>query len=330
MVDFALESEVYGVEIVDPRVAGDLVSALPPNILLFVESRLVWRKVLKMDPGVALDKELHLHSFMPVGSVNIEMDGIASERTKHMPEDEQESLAVATGGAYETLPAQQWRHPPGQIEPFSVLTGSGHFEAFTSFGPPSSKTRMETETRFILKDNRFISFELGEFFLTRPENPRRPWREPASRRTQPASDCSLSDATSTAPVAPSVALQNPASDESPESAHPRQLALCQSLAASSPNRAVAADSARMSVGPCAPAVAWVPKPVPRLDLYHLPSVPESCDSDRARCLPLPEVGPPKPTASQRSLVPSMHLEAASPVPTAPLWSPLGALLLKLS
>lgn len=249
-----------------------------------------------MNPGMALEKELDRFTFMPFCAVNVEMNGIARECSEHVLEDEQESFPIALSGAYDSFPSQEGRHPTGQVEPFPVLAGSRNFEAFTFPGPSSPEAGMETEAGFILKDDRFIGFKLGEFFLTPPENRRHPWFEPADRHSQPASGCSPSDVTSTGPDAPSIAPQTFSSGESPVSLHPRRLAIGRSPGASSPNLAPAALSARMSVDPYAPAAAWVPGPLPRLDLHHLLNVPESRGSDQVKRLLAQDVGPPKPAA----------------------------------
>lgn len=277
-----------------------------------------------MNAGMALEKELDLFALMPFSAVNVEMDGVTPEGTKHMLENKQESLAVTVSCAYEAFPSQEGRNPARQVEPFPMLAGSWDFEALTSPGPTPSEARMETEAGFILEDNRFIGFKLGEFFLTAPENRRRLWPEPADKHSRPVSDCNQGDATSIGTGVPSVAPRRFSSGESSASARPRRLAIGRSPGASSPNLALAALSARMSADRSAPAAAWVPKPVYRPDLYHLSIVPESCGSDQAKRLSAPDVVPPKPTAWRRSSIPPMRPEAASLVPTASLWLPLNA------
>ncbi len=79
-----------------------------------------------MDPRMTLQKEPYFLAFMPVGPVHIEVDGIASECSEHMPQYPQESLPVAPGCAYQSFPAQQWRHPTGQVEPLPMLAGGGN------------------------------------------------------------------------------------------------------------------------------------------------------------------------------------------------------------
>jgi hypothetical protein len=243
--DFALESKIRRIKTVEPGVAGDFIPALSPDALLFVESRLIGRQVLEVDPCMMLKEDPDLFALVPSGAVHIEMDGIASERSEHMLEHGKESFAVTLGGAYESLPSQERRNPSGEVEPLSVLAGSGDFETSAFLGPTSSKARMETESSFVLKDDRFIDFEAAEFFLTHLENRRRLWPEPEDKHSQPVSDCSPGDATSIGLALPSGARPSSAG-ESPAWAHPSQHAVSQNRAASFPDPVVAAPSLRLS------------------------------------------------------------------------------------
>jgi hypothetical protein len=330
MVHLTFESEIRGVETIRPDIAGNFVSPLSPNAFLFVESGLVRREILEMNPRMALKKELDCLAFVPVGAINIEMDGIASQRSEHMLKDLEEPVPVALCCAYESLPPQQGRHPAGQVEPFSVLAGSGDFEPLALLGPTSPEAGMKTEASFILKDNRFISFESAEFFLTPGENRLHPWPEPGDKHSRPVSNCNPSGVTSIGPAVPSNALRNPSSGESLASARPRQLAAGQTPGASFPDLAAVAASARMSVDSDALAAAWAVEPESHPGLHHVSSAPESYDLDPTKRLPVPEAGPPKPTTERRSLIPPMRPELASPVPVAFPWLPRGASESRLS
>lgn len=319
MIHLAFESEICGVEAIEPDIARDFISALSPDAFLFIESWLVRRKVLEVNPGMVLEKKPDRFALVPVGAINIEMDGIASERSEHVLEDLEECLPVAPGRAYDSFPSQHGRHPTGQIEPLSVLAGSGDFETLALLSPTSPKARMETKASLILKDNRFIGFEAGQFFLTPDENRLRPWPEPEGKHSQPVSDCNPSGATSIGPVGPSDALQSPSSGVSPASARPRQRGAGQTPGASSPSLAAVAASARMSVDSDGLASAWGEEPESHLDLHHVSIVPESRDLDPTKRLPAPAAGPPKPTTARQFLIPPMSPELASPLPVAFLW-----------
>jgi len=330
VIHFTFESEICGVETIEPDIARDFISALSPNAFLFIESWLVRRKVLEIDPGMVLEKELDWFALMPVGAINIKKDGIAWQSSEHVLEDIEESLPVAPGRAYDSFPPQQGCHPAGQVEPLSVLAGGGDFETLALLSPTSPKAGMETEASFILKDNRFIGFESGQFFLTPDGNRLNPWPEPGDKHSQPVSDCNPSGATSIGPVVPSGALQSPSSGESPALTRPMQLAVDQTPVASSPSLAAIAASARMSADSDGLAAAWGAEPESHLDLHHVSSVPESYDLDPTKRLPVPDAGPPKPTTGRRSSIPPMRPELASLIPVAFLWLPRDASESRLS
>src|SRR5271157_2749678 len=143
-----------------------------------------------MNSGMALEEEPDCFAFVPLSPIHVDVDGIASERAEHMLKDLEESIVVALGRAYESFPTQHGCHPTRQIEPLAMLAGSGDFEALTPLGPASTEVRMEAKAGLILKDDGFIGFELGQFFLTPGGNPLRPWPWPEDKHSQPVSSCS--------------------------------------------------------------------------------------------------------------------------------------------
>ena len=175
MIDFALELEIDGIQAVEPGIPGNFIFALPPNAFLLIESWLVRRKVLKMNPRMALEEELDCFAFVPASAIHIKMDGIAWECSEHMLQDLQESLSVTPGRAYQSFPSQQWRHPTGQIEPPIAPIGSrcwlvvGTLSGLPFLSQPRRRRAgmaVATAARasLILKDEGFIGFHLGEFF----------------------------------------------------------------------------------------------------------------------------------------------------------------------
>jgi len=330
MIDFSLELEIEGVETIEPDIPGNFIFTLSPDAFLFIESRLVRRKVLKVNPCMALEEELDCFAFVPVSPIHIEMDRIASECSEYVLQDLQESLPVALGRAYQSFPAQQWRHPAGQIEPLPVLTGRGNSKAFTLLCPTSPEAGMEAKASFVLKGDGFIGFQLGQFFLTPCENRLRPWPGPEDKHSQPASGCSPSDAASIGPVVSSGQFQNPSSGELPASAHPMQPSADRTPGEAFPGRVVAAPSTQVSVDSDGLAGAWASGPESRSDLLHVSIVPESYDLDPTKRLPVPDAGPPKPATGRRSSTLPMPPEPASQGPVVFLWWPRGASELRLS
>ena len=320
MVDLALETEICGVETVEPDVAGNLVPALSPDAFLFIERWLVRRQVFKVNSGMVAEKETELLTFVPFCAIHIELDGVTSERSEHMLEDQQESFPVSLGSTYEPFPPQHRGHPSGKVEPLVVLAGGRNSETLALFGPTPAEAGMKAEASLILKDNRLIDLELAEFFLTADESPWRPLPLPEGKRSLLVSDCSPGDAASIGPGVPSTARPVPVSGGSPVSAHPRRLSAGQILAASFPSLAVIDASIQVSVDQGDRAVAWVPSPGHPLDSHRVNNVPESCDSNPTKRLFVPDAGPPKPTAGRRSLALPTPPELASPGRAAVLWS----------
>lgn len=321
MVNLTLEAEKYGVETVEPDVAGDFISALPPDAFLLVERRLVRRHIFKVNSGVAPEKESHLLTFVPFCAIHIEVDGITSERSEHMLQNLQESLPVPLVGTYESFSPQHRGHPSREVEPLAVLAGGRNSETLTLLGPTPAEAGMKAEAGLILKDDCFVDFELAEFFLTAGESRRRPWPVPEDKRSPPVSDCNPGDATSIGPDVPSRARQAPASGGSPGLAHPKRPSADQTPAVPFLNLAAIAASTQVSVDRDDLAVTWVPGPGHRLDSRHAHSVAESCDSNLTKRLFVPDAGPPKPTTGQRSLAPPTPQEPASPLRAAFLCLP---------
>jgi len=330
VVDFALETEIDGIEAVEPDVPGDFISTLPPNALLLIEGWLVRGKIFKMNLGMTLKKEHDLLTLVPIGSIHIEVDGVASECPDHMLQNLQESLPVSPGCTYESLSAQKWSHPSRQIEPLPMLAGGRNSEAFASLGPASSEAGMEAETSLILKHERFIGFELGEFFLTPDEIGLHPRHVPVDKHSQPFSDCSPTDASNIEPVAFSASLQNLSSDEPAGSAHPRQVFADRTPGVIFPDPAAALVSTPASVDLAGLAGVWIPEPESLPDSHRVSIVPESCGSDPGKHSLVPDAGPPTPAAGQRSSTLPMPLGPASPSPAAFLCLPRGEPTLMLS
>jgi hypothetical protein len=327
MIDLALKSEIETIKTIEPGVPGDFVSTLSPYALLLVESWLVRRKVFKEDPGMTLKKELDFLTLVPIGSIHIEMDEVASECSAHMLQDLEKSLPVSLDCAYESLSAQERRHPSRQIETLPMLAGGRHFEAFPLLGPTSAQPGMKAKPSFILKDDGFIGFELGEFFLTPRENGPLPLPVPEDRHSQPFSNCTPADASNIEPVVSSASLRNSSSSEPRVSVHPKQLAPGRTRGGTSQDPPAVASLTRVSTGPDGRGEVWLSAPGFHLDSQHESISPVSCDLYPVKRLAVPDAGPPIPAATQRSSTRSMPPEPASQGPADSLLLPRGESIL---
>ena len=330
MIDFSPESNIENIEVLKPDVPGDLVAALAPDILLLIESGLIGRQVFQMNLSMALEEKPYFVSFVPFSPVHIEVDNVTAELFQHMLQYLHESLAVTLGGAYQAFPPQQGGHPTGEIEPLAMLAGGRDLEALTFLSPASSQAGMKAKAGLILKDDGFIGFELGQFFLTLGGNPLRPWPWPEDKHSQPVSSCSPDDATSIGPVVSSTSRQGPLSGGLPASARPMCLSAYRTHGEAFPGLAVSALSMRVSTDPDGLAGALAPKPELRSRLPHVSIVPESSGLNPTKRLHVPDAGPPKPAVGQRSSILPTPPVPASQVPADFSWLPWDASPLKLS
>ena len=242
----------------------------------------------------------------------------------------QESVSVAPGCSYHSLPPQQRGHPTRQIKPFAVLAGGGNPQPLTLPGPAPSQAGVEAKTSLILKNDGLLWFEMAQFFLTSCENHGNLWHGPVDKHSWPSLGCSPTGAASTAPVALSASPQNVPLHVPPALAHPRQPWISQIPEDSFPDAAPTVPSPPALVESDGQVGAPVSEPGFPLGSLRESIAPESCDSAQTKRLPVPAAGPPKPAIRPRSLSPSTPPELALPGPIAPPWWLPGAPKLKLS
>jgi len=301
MVYFLLELDIDSIKTIEPDISGNFITALSPNAFLLVESGLVRRKILQMNLGMAVEEKSDFISFVPFSPIHIKMNRITSERFYNMLQYLQKSFPIALRCTYQSFPPQQWCYPTRQIEPLAVLAGGRNFESLTLLSPPSPQARMKAKAGLILKNDGFIGFEVPQFFLTPYENGAHPWSEPVDKHSQPVSGCNLSHAANIAPVSLSASVQTASSDEPPVSVHPKQPVADQIPGGFFPDSAQAVVSMLASVVSNGPVGDPVLEPEFPPDSLHVSSVPESCDLDQTKRLPVPDAGPPKPAIRRRSL-----------------------------
>ena len=101
MVDFTFKTDINYIEVVEPNIPGNLVSAIPPDIFLFIKCGLIRRKVFQMDLGMLAKKKSDFFSLMPFSPINKEVDDITSKSFQHMLQNLYKSLLVTSGSAYQ-------------------------------------------------------------------------------------------------------------------------------------------------------------------------------------------------------------------------------------
>jgi len=312
MVYSLAEHDIESVKVIKPDIFGDFVARLAPYAFLWIKCRLVRRKILQMNLGMALEKKFDLLASMPGGPVHIEEDIVALELFQQVMQHFQESLPIAPGCSDQSLPPQQWRHPTRQIEPFVVLAIGGNPKSFAPLGPAPSQAGMKAKAGLILKNNGLPGFKIAQFFLTPFENCGNLRRGPEDKHSCPALGCSLIGVATSELAELSASAQNAALSVPPVLVHPRQLWAGRILRVSFPDAAPTVASRRALTEWGDPDGASVLELGFPLGSLHESSDPKSYGLAQTKRLPVPAAGPPKPATRLRSLSQSMPPGLALP------------------
>ena len=156
---------------------------------------------------MSFKKLINRFTLMPTGSIDIEPNGISSESLVEVMKDFHESFPVSSFYLDKTITAQKWSHPAGEIKPFLMLACCRNTIGFSFLCPSLTQSRMQSKSRFILKDHRLPRAKIFEFFLTLIETSWTPlpWLE--DKHNWRASDDILTGASNSVPVAPSALSQ---------------------------------------------------------------------------------------------------------------------------
>ena len=171
---------------------------------------------------------------MPFGSIDIKPNRVTLESLIKLLQTIHEPLAIALGQSQQALSAQQRSHPTKEIKPLAMLTGCRDTKPLPFLRPSEPQTRMQRETRFVLKNNRFLRPQGPKFFLTPCEISWLPRPVPEDRNSWPASVDIPIGASNIAPDEPSALSQIDALGEQPRWDHPIEPGLTQILKEISP------------------------------------------------------------------------------------------------
>ena len=212
-----------------PTIRSGLIANLTPKPFLEVQTRLIAWQILQAKSDMCLDKNVHLFSSMPPGPINIQPNRIPSEPPIEMSQTTHKSLSVSLWPSDQTLSTQQRSHPPEHIQPLTVLACRRNPKPLSSLSPSHSQTRMQRETRLVLKNDRLSGVQRPKFFLT-PCEIAWPLRSvPEDKYNRPVSADIPIGASSSEPGEPSILSQNGASSEPPRWDHPSEPDLTQIL-----------------------------------------------------------------------------------------------------
>lgn len=114
---------------------------------------------------MVFNKEFHFFSHMPLRSVYIDPNFVPLQMLIEVLQASDKTLAISLRGPDQPLSTQQRSHPPKDVEPITMLTGSRDSQPFPLLAPSHTQTRMQRESCFILKYNGLVRLQGSEFFL---------------------------------------------------------------------------------------------------------------------------------------------------------------------
>jgi hypothetical protein len=193
---------------IKPYVGRGLISDPPPKTLLHIQSWLICWQVSQTEFDMILNKEFHFFSHMPLRSVYIEPNFIPLQMLIEVLEASDKPLSIPLRKPDQPLSTQQRSHPPKDIEPIMMLTGSRDSEPFPLLAPSDTQTRMQRKSCFIFKYNGLVRLQGSEFFLRPCGIARHPQIGLEDRSNWPASAHSPVGASSIGLGAPLTLSQN--------------------------------------------------------------------------------------------------------------------------
>jgi hypothetical protein len=219
----------------EPPIRGGLIAHLSPYPFLEIQAGLITWQILQPQPDMGLDKDVYFLPTMPSGSIDIQPNRVTFELSIQSSQTTDKPLSVPLRMPHQPLPTQQRSHPAKDIQSGTMLTGGWNAKPFTPFGPPYPQTRMQGETRLILKDDRLLKLQRLKFFLRPCEIAWPPWCALEDRNNPLASVDTLIDESKTALDELSTLSQNDVSDERPRWDRPTGPGLTQTPEETSPN-----------------------------------------------------------------------------------------------
>ena len=199
----------------EPPIRGGLIAHLSPYPFLEIQAGLITWQILQPQPNMGLNKDVDFLTTMPSGSIDIQPNRVTFELPIQSSQTTDKPLSVPLRTSYQPLPTQQRSYPAKDIQSGTMLTGGWDIKPFAPFGPPYPQTRMQSETRLILKDDGLLRPQILKFFLRPSEIAWPPWCALEDRNNPPASVDTPIDASKTALDELSTLSQNGVSDERP-------------------------------------------------------------------------------------------------------------------
>jgi len=287
-----------------PSVGCCLIPNVTPDPLLNIQTRLIRGQIIQMQSPVGSNKLIDFFSFVPSGSVQIEVNRKAPKTLAKVSQTINESFPVALGRLDHPSPPQQRSHPSKQIKPVAVLTGGRDAQLLSDLRPAKPKAGMKSKTGFIFKDYGLPRPKRSQVFLGCDEISSPLHLATEDTNTPLALIGTPTGASTVAPAEPSVLFQNIASCGSPAWVRPTLHDSTRTPKGLSQDDFLTPFAPLPSVEQGGPVASGSPgHPV----LDHLPG--ESTDSNSAGLCPghrqpTPDAAPPSVAVELQSLFPS--------------------------
>jgi hypothetical protein len=260
-------------------------------------------------------------AFMPIGSVNIQPDCVATKAAIKVPQHLEESISVAAFRLDHSSTAQKRSHPAGNVQSLLMLTRCRNLQPFSNERPTASKPRMQSKTAFILKNNGFLRTQRCEFFLGSWRISSRPQPLLGDRYNWLASADTPVDASSTEPDGLSVLFRIGVVNESPMWGRPNGHGLIRTSGVIPQDAVLSGLRSSGSSEQDDPAAFSGSGHLPQPCLLPASSGLCSSGSDREPQKSSQNVVPQEPTRGWRSLSQSMRQGLSRPRPTTALLMP---------
>ena len=258
---------------------------------------------------------------MPIGSVNIQPDCVATKAAIKVLQHFEEALSVAPFRLDHSSTAQKRSHPAGNIQAFLMLAGRRNSQPLSDERPTTTKPRMEGKAAFVLKNNGFFRTQRFEFFLGSWQTSSRLLPLPEDKHDWPASIGTRADASNTGPDELLALSRTAAVNELPGWGRPIEHGSIRTSGAIPQDAVLAGLQSSGSSGQGDPAAFSGSGHLPHPCLLPASSGLCSSGSDREPQKSSQDVVPQEPTRGWRSSSQSKRQGLSRPGPTTALLMP---------
>lgn len=125
-----------------------------------------------MQPSMGAEELFHGLSLVPARVVQVEPGGVTAQPPGEVPQGFEKAFPISSHRRDLATSSQHRSHPARKVQPSAVATAVHNAQPLAAFGPASSQTAMQAETRLVLKHHRLTPTQAAQF--------RTPWNMRAS------------------------------------------------------------------------------------------------------------------------------------------------------